>query len=171
MRSSNAPVLLVEDNPSEVLLMRRAWAKAGVRCPLVTAHDGNEALEYLQNSGHYGARRSSVFPALVLADLNMPGRNGFDLLHWIRCESDTPTLVVIILTASELSSDITTAYALGANAFLRKPGTWHGLVELLKDLDHFWLKWPSLPEPFPVPEGRTFLVRNRASATLTTTYR
>ena len=151
-KNGTSSVLLVEDNADDVLLMQRAWTRAGVKVPLELVTDGDEALYYLQGAGQYADRRTFPFPSLVLTDLHLPGTNGFEILRWIRRESEMRGLVVIVLSTSNRSSDIQRAYQLGASSYLVKPSSWHGLTELVHDLDQYWLKWSSFATPPNKPQ-------------------
>lgn len=131
-------ILQVEDDSNDVLLLRHALHKAGIRCDLNVVADGREAINYLQGTGNYSDRMKFPMPDLVLLDLKLPRVKGFEVLEWIRHTLGS-RLIVVVLTASALETDIEKAYALGANAFLTKPSKLIDLQSMLKATCDFWL--------------------------------
>jgi CheY-like chemotaxis protein len=128
-----ASILLVEDNPHDVRLTRIALEEAGTACTLEVARDGDEALAHLRRPG---ARR----PDLVLLDLNMPGKDGREVLREIKGDPGLRRIPVVVLTTSPSPGDVALAYDLHANAYLTKP---MGIVELrslVECLTNFWLR-------------------------------
>jgi len=145
MNRSNA-ILLVEDNPSDVDLTRRAFEKCRVANELVVADDGESALEYLFGEGAYSGRDVSQLPALILLDLNLPRLSGFDVLRRIRSDARTRRLLVVIMTSSREEVDIATGYDLGVNSFVRKPVDFKQFTYCVEQLGLYWLV---LNEPPP----------------------
>jgi CheY-like chemotaxis protein len=154
-------ILQVEDDPNDVFLMRHAMKKAGVTNPVQVASSGQEAIDYLQGGGRFADREKFPLPCLVLLDLKLPRVMGLEVLRWIRQESGM-ALVVVILSASADRSDIATAYALGANAFLTKPSEVEKLHEMVRAIRDFWLGQNTPPEFFTESpmEGVVSLVRS-----------
>jgi len=138
------PILQVEDDANDVILLEHAMKNAGVINPVQVASDGRQAIDYLQGAGKFGDREQYPLPCLVLLDLKLPYVMGLDVLKWIRQQMGTE-LVVVMLTASAEEADIRTAYSLGANAFLTKPSEASRLEEMLKALKDFWLTYNTLP--------------------------
>ena len=136
--------LLAEDSKDDVCLMQKAFGKAGVANPLRVVADGNEAIAYLKGDAPYQNRAENPLPLVLLLDLNMPGRDGFEVLEWVRTQSTLKRLVVIILTASNRADDADRAYELRANFYLTKPGRFEGLVEMSKCLRD-WLRLNHFP--------------------------
>ena len=134
------PVLYVEDEHNDVLLMRRAWAKVGVANPLQAVIDGEEALRYLSGEGQYANRVDHPMPCLVLLDLKMPKMTGLDVLRWIRSQPALQGLRVIIYSSSRLPLDINAAHALRIDAYVVKPGTYDEWVAMVDNLNVYWLK-------------------------------
>jgi CheY-like chemotaxis protein len=132
-------VLLVDDSVNDALLMRTVFERAGFVQPLRFARDGDEAIAYLRGDGLYHDREKFPLPTAVLLDLNMPRKNGFEVLEWIRLQPTLRRLRVYILSASSRAQDIEQAYDLGANSYLVKPGNLDGLMVLAKCLVS-WLK-------------------------------
>lgn len=132
-------VLLVDDSPHDGLLMSTVFGRAGFVHPLQFVHDGDQAISYLRGEGAFGDRKKFPFPTVILLDLNMPRKNGFEVLAWIRQQPVLKRLRVYILSASSRAEDIERAYDLGANSYLVKPGNLDGLTHLAKTLNA-WLK-------------------------------
>ena len=132
-------ILLVEDNPSDVGLTRRAFRKNRLPTTLVVAGDGQEALDYLFATGPHAGRDSAVQPALILLDLRLPLVDGLSVLRRIRSELRTRTIPVVVLTTSTEESDIQAAYTLGANSYIRKPVDYTEFVEAVNQMGLYWL--------------------------------
>ena len=151
-------ILQIEDDPNDVLFLRRAMDNAGVADAIQVATDGREAIAYLQGAGKFADRALFPFPGLVLLDLKLPYVMGLDVLRWIR-KQPWHCLPVLMLTASAEDVDIATAYRLGANAFLRKPSEARQLDEMARAIKDFWLKLNSVPlEVFQEPRVETVMV-------------
>lgn len=133
------PILLVEDNPDDVLLMRRAFRKCNLANPVHVVTDGDEAVAYLSGGAGYADRRRHPMPVLVLLDLKLPKRSGHEVLEWIRGRPGLRRMPVAVLTSSNESADINRAYDLGANAYLLKPVGFESLLEVVRALNLFWL--------------------------------
>ena len=143
---STKTILLVEDNPSDIDLTKRALSKGHILNELVVAEDGQEALDYLFGTGIYAARDSATLPTLILLDLKLPKVDGLEVLVRIRSDSRTKRLPVVILTSSREEQDIATSYDLGANSYIRKPVDFLQFAEAIKNLGLYWLV---LNEPPP----------------------
>ncbi len=127
-------VLLVDDSENDALLMSTIFRKAGFSQPLQFARNGEEAIAYLHGDGRYSDRKQFPFPTTVLLDLNMPRKNGFEVLEWLRSQPSLKRLRVYILSASGRAEDIERAYDLGANSYLVKPSNLDGLMHMAKCL-------------------------------------
>ena len=139
-------ILLVEDNPSDIDLTKRALANANIANKLVVAEDGQEALDYLFGTGHYAGRDAAPLLAVVLLDLKLPKVDGLDILRRIRANRRTKRLPVVILTSSQEEQDIAAGYDLGANSYIRKPVDFSQFAEAIKSMGLYWLV---LNEPPP----------------------
>ncbi len=126
--------------------MKRALASASVSNPLAIVRDGEEAVDYIQGTGKYSDRQSHPVPAILLLDLNMPKKSGFEVLQWIRSQKEFKSLPVIVLSTSNQEHDIRKAYELGANSYLTKPSNFDQLVQMVKMVETNWLKI-NLPPP------------------------
>jgi len=139
-------VLLVEDNPDDVLLTRRAFAKVHSPAPLEVVVDGEEAIDYLRGAGTYADRERFPLPLLILLDLKLPRRSGFEVLEWLRGQPGLRRLPVVVLTSSGQSPDVNRAFDLGANSYLVKPVRLDDLVNLIKTLNLYWLLLNEKPD-------------------------
>jgi two-component system response regulator len=132
-------ILLIEDNPSDIDLTKRALEKGRIANALVVVSDGQEALDYLFGTGDYAGRDSSDFPALTLLDLKLPKVSGLDVLRRIRSDSRTRRIPVVILTSSREEQDIAAGYDLGVNSYIRKPVDFEHFVQSVAQLGLYWL--------------------------------
>ena len=139
MPSLNTTILIVEDDPNDVLFLKMALEAVGVQNPVVEAKDGRDALDYLSGEGPYADRKRYPLPYLLLLDLKLPHLMGLDLLKWIRQRAELDCLIIIVLTSSANPADIDAAYQLGANAYLVKPSSFEKLKALAQSLKDFWL--------------------------------
>lgn len=155
---NNQNILLVEDDSNDVLLIQRAFQKAGLREALKVVRDGSQAIDYLSGKGQYGNRDRFPVPFLVLLDLKMPGTNGFEVLEWLRAEPDLKRVLVVVLTSSNLQTDVDRAYELGANSYLVKPVEFAEMVNLIRRFEVYWTeinRVPSAPQPMSVAHTQT----------------
>jgi CheY-like chemotaxis protein len=143
-------ILLVEDNPSDIELTKRALAKSHIANEMVVAEDGQVALDYLFGHGQHAGRDVNELPALVLLDLNLPRVDGLEALRQIRADSRTSRLPVVILTTSKEELDVARSYDLGANSYIRKPVDF---TQFAQAVEHLGLYWLVLNEPAP-PKAR-----------------
>jgi len=127
-------ILVAEDSADDVLILQKALSQSFIRPQLFVVKDGQECIDYLNGSGVYADRAQHSFPDLLLLDLTMPRKNGFQVLEWIRSRPGFKNLPVVILTCSQKLYDMTTAYQLGANSFLLKPPSQKDLSELSRFL-------------------------------------
>jgi len=142
----NQIILLVEDDASDSVLIRRAFEKAGISDELVRAKDGDDAVAYLDGSAPYQDRLAHPLPCLVLLDIKLPRRSGFEVLSWIRRDPrPLRRIPVVMLTSSRHSVDVNRAYELGANAYSVKPDTSAQLIELIQSIKTFWMQQNEFP--------------------------
>jgi len=139
------PILVVEDNPDDEILMLRALKKNNIANPIVVARDGVEALDYLFGRGQYEGRNPSETPALVLLDLNLPKVDGFQVLKEMRADRRLKYIPVVILTSSNQDRDIIEGYDLGANSYVRKPVDFEEFVDATGKLVLYWLLVNKMP--------------------------
>lgn len=127
-------ILLVDDSENDRLLMRRAFKKAEYDVLLREVHNGEEAIAYLKGDAPYGDRAKFPLPILMLLDLNMPKKNGYDVLAWVRTQPRIRRVSITVLSASMRTEDVDQAYDLGANSFLVKPSNIDELIAMVRCL-------------------------------------
>jgi CheY-like chemotaxis protein len=143
------PLLLAEDDENDVFFMQRAFKQAKIANPLLRVKDGEEAIAYLQGEGAFADRKEFPLPCLILLDLKMPRRNGFEVISWVRSQPVLKRLPIVVLTSSKEDPDINRAYELGASTYLVKPVKFEGLVEMMKALHMYWLMLAETPSVEP----------------------
>jgi len=145
--SDKRVVLLVEDDADHVLLLERAFSRAGVRCTLKVVRDGDEAIRYFEGGAPFDDRGRYPMPDLILLDLKLPRRSGFDVLSWIRGDATAKHLPVVVLTTSEDPGDIERSTDLGANSYVVKPVATEAVLKLVRSLGTYWLQHHRRPMP------------------------
>ncbi len=135
-------ILLVEDNPGDARLTREALAQSKVRNNLNHARDGEEAMAFLRRQGTFG---SAPTPDLVLLDLNLPRRDGREVLEDIKNDAALKHIPVVILTSSQAEEDIMRSYRLHANCFITKPVDLEQLTKVVQGIEQFWFTLVRLP--------------------------
>ncbi len=135
-------ILLVEDNAGDVRLTEEALREGKVRNNLHVARDGVEAIEFLRRQGKFAA---APRPDLVLLDLNLPRRDGREVLAEIKEDPDLRTIPVVVLTTSSAERDILRSYSLHANCYITKPVDLDQFVKVVRSIDEFWLTVVRLP--------------------------
>ena len=136
---NDVPILLAEDDENDIFLLGRALDRAKVPNPLFVVHDGQETIDYLSGSGSYTDRAKFPLPGLMLLDLKMPWKDGFDVLAWLRTQPQFDTLPVVVLTSSALQPDIDRSRQLGVYDYRVKPHSFEDFVRLLDDVRKCWL--------------------------------
>ncbi|MDB6016905.1 MAG: response regulator [Pedosphaera sp.] len=138
-------VLMAEDDDNDVFFMERAFKQAQVINPLHRVKDGEDAISYLKGEGVFADREQHPLPYLILLDLKMPRKNGFEVIQWVREQPVLKRLPIVVLTSSKEDPDVNRAYELGANTYLVKPVKFEGLLEMLKTLNMYWLMLAEKP--------------------------
>lgn len=133
-------ILLIEDDPADSRLIQRALMQVGVPDPVLRLTNGEDAISYMRGDHPYENRRSYPLPTLLLLDIKLPKKNGFEVLDWIRKQL-TPLrrTPVIMMTSSRHSMDVNRAYDLGVNSYLVKPETTEQLVGQCRIINEYWL--------------------------------
>ena len=142
MNGAIVEILLVEDNPGDVRLTQEALKQNKVANNLYVAGDGVEALAFLRREGQYA---DAVRPDVILLDLNLPRKNGHEVLEEIKADEDLKRIPVVILTTSDAEQDIMTSYNQHANCFVTKPLDLHQFIEVVRNIEGFWLSIVKLP--------------------------
>lgn len=143
---SSPTILVVEDNSTEMLLLKRAWQRAKIPNPLQWVLDGVEAIAYLNGDGKWSNREEYPLPALVLLDLKMPLVSGFDVLRWVRQHPVLHKIRVVMFSSSDEPRDINQAYELGTNSYSVKPLHFEDLVRVVDLLSKHWLNLSRSPD-------------------------
>jgi len=138
-------ILLVEDDANDVLLIQRAFQKAGLKNNLKVVRDGEQAIRYLGGQEPYCDRHKHPLPFLILLDLKMPGMNGFDVLEWARRDPAMKRLLIVVLTSSNVQADVDHAYELGANSYLVKPVEFEEMVHMIQRFEIYWAEINRIP--------------------------
>ncbi|UOZ07278.1 MULTISPECIES: response regulator [unclassified Amycolatopsis] len=135
-------ILLVEDDPGDVLMTQEAFEHHKIRNALHVASDGVEALRFLHREGPFA---DAPRPGLILLDLNLPRKDGREVLGEIKQDPALRTIPVVVLTTSEAEEDILRSYDLHANAYVTKPVDFEKFVEVVRQIDDFWVTVVQLP--------------------------
>ena len=136
-------VLLVDDNPADIDLMSEVLAKSKRDLHVNAVSDGAEAIAFINRQGKYAEAPS---PDLIVLDLNLPRKDGREVLAELKTDLALAKIPVVIFTTSQSNSDITRCYELGANCYLRKPGNLPDFVAVVQSMADFWLGFASLPQ-------------------------
>jgi two-component system, chemotaxis family, response regulator Rcp1 len=135
-------ILLVEDNPGDVRLTIEALRDGKVRNNLHVATDGVDAMAFLRHEGEYA---SAVRPDLVLLDLNLPRKDGREVLAEIKTDPELKTIPVVVLTTSRAEQDVLQSYQLQANCYISKPVDLEQFITVVRSIEEFWLTIVTLP--------------------------
>src|SRR3982750_1540372 len=135
-------ILLVEDSPSDVRLIREALKETPVAVQIMVAKDGVEAMEYLRST----ETGSSVRPDLVLLDLNLPRKNGREVLAEVKSSPGLKQIPILVMTSSRADEDIAQAYSLNANCYITKPGDLLEYINVVRAIEDFWFVTATLPD-------------------------
>jgi len=142
MKGNAIEILLVEDNPGDVRLVKEVMKDAKVANSLHLAEDGEEAMAMLRREGKY---IGSVRPDLILLDLNLPGKDGREVLREIKTDENLRRIPVVVLTTSSAEEDILRSYSDYANSYITKPINLNQFISVIKSIENFWLTIVKLP--------------------------
>ena len=145
--TANRPkqILLVEDNPGDVRLTQEALTEGKLSSNLEVVIDGQQAIEYLHRKGPYA---DAIRPDLILLDLNLPKKDGREVLKELKTDGNLKRIPVVVLTTSKAPEDVLQAYGLNANCYIAKPIDLEQFIEVVRSIEHFWLSVATLP-PLP----------------------
>jgi CheY-like chemotaxis protein len=138
METKDFTVLLVEDDLNDIFLVKRAFKLTGLRVPLQIVTDGQEAISYLKGDGKYADRTAHPFPYLIVMDINMPRKSGFEVLEWVKRDSLLRRIPIVIVSSSDNPAEINRAYELGANAYMVKPMDFLAVEHLFQSITQYW---------------------------------
>lgn len=144
--SRRIQILLVEDDPDDVLLTSEVLRETRMPSDLHVAMDGEEAMDFLHQKGRFAA---AAVPDLVLLDLNLPKKDGRQVLAEIKADPNLRRIPVIVLTTSAADQDVAQAYDRHANAYVRKPVGYTALLDVVRSIEHFWVGAVQLPPREP----------------------
>jgi len=146
MNESKVEILLVEDNPQDLELTRRALRKGNLTNDIHVARDGAEALEFLFCEGAYTARKIEDGPKLILLDLKLPKVDGLEVLKRVKSDPRTKTIPVVVLTSSKEQNDVVESYQLGVNSYIVKPVNFEGFSAAVLEVGMYWLLLNQAPK-------------------------
>ena len=146
MLKNTQPILLVEDNDEDFEATRRAFAKTGLKNPIVRCEDGDDALDYLFHRGEYANSDKALRPGIILLDLNLPGTDGREVLTTIKKDDNLKNIPVVVLTTSKDTQDIEACYAAGANSYMHKPVDLGGFFAAIERLTNYWFEVVIFPK-------------------------
>lgn len=138
-------ILLVEDNPDHVLIIKRGLEVNNVVNEVKVTEDGQEALDYLYHRGRYADPQTAPRPGLILLDIKLPKVDGIEVLQRIKRDPSLKAIPVVMLTSSEQEVDIAKSYLEGANSYITKPIQFTEFVEKIKELELYWMLVNKLP--------------------------
>lgn len=139
MNSENPTLLIVEDDDNDFLFLERSLAMANLEADIRRACDGNEAIDYLAGANASANRELYPLPELMVLDLKMPRKNGFEVLAWLREQPDLGSLPVVVFSSSEEPADVERSFDYGASAYLVKPSSYLSYSEVVQTLKQFLL--------------------------------
>ncbi len=135
-------ILLIEDNQSDIVLTLEAIKEAGIKSEIHIVRDGDEALKFLYHKGEF---TDSVTPQLIILDIHLPKKDGFEVLEHIKQDDRLKSIPVVVLSTSEAMKDIDKAYQMHANCFVAKPVDYHRFAEIIHSIEQFWFEIVKLP--------------------------
>lgn len=138
-------MLVAEDDENEQILLKRAFSTLNVHAALTFVKDGDEAVDYLDGAGQFADRNRFPFPDLMLLDIKMPKRDGFEVLEWARGAGGCKCLPVIVLSSSGREEDVERAFRLGANSYLQKTISSGGLLDMARSVESYWVRHNVFP--------------------------
>jgi CheY-like chemotaxis protein len=136
---------MADDDPDDCLLAREALAESRLANDLHFVSDGEELMDYLYQRGRYSIPGSAPRPGLILLDLNMPKKDGREVLKELKLDPHLRQIPVLVLTTSQAEEDILRSYYLGANSYITKPVTFSSLIEVMQTLSKYWFEIVELP--------------------------
>lgn len=145
MQAERKTIFLIEDNRADIRLIQEALKSTAVPCDIAVARDGVEAMAYLRRPPNVADK--PLLPDLILLDLNLPKKDGREVLAEIKADPDLQHIPVVVLTTSRAEDDIFNSYDLHVNCYISKSRNLSQLFTIVKGIEEFWLKTASLPSP------------------------
>jgi CheY-like chemotaxis protein len=138
MSLEQKPILLADDSEDDEVLFKRVLRLSGLVNPVILVRDGEEAIAYLAGEGRYKDREKHPMPKVLMLDLKMPKKSGFDVLEWLKGRPELQELLVVVLTSSERIEDLQRSYKMGADTFLTKPCQVEDMKNLVSGFSGYW---------------------------------
>jgi CheY-like chemotaxis protein len=161
MTAKDQPIVLIaEDNENDIVMLQRAFRQASITAPIQYVSNGEQAIAYLKGEGRFSRRDEFPLPDLLLLDLKMPRKSGFDVLEWLRTQPSLSHLRVVVLTTSEELRDVNRAYALGAASFLTKPVDFVEFKDTIQAMYNYWAAFNRKPKIERPPQWNPLLKRD-----------
>lgn len=135
----NSPILYVEDEEDDALLLKFGFERAGIAQEINVVSDGQQAIDYLCGNKPFSDRQEYPLPCLLLLDLNLPGRSGFDVLGWLETQPELKSLPVVVITSSANKQDVELARKYGVKGYLLKKANLNQIADMAKDIKSRWL--------------------------------
>jgi CheY-like chemotaxis protein len=141
----STPILIVDDDPDDRLIIKEALEEAQVKNPLFFVENGEELIDFLKRRNKFANLTNVQLPGLILTDLNMPRKDGREAILEIKSDSNLCIIPIVVFTTSKTEEDITWTYKLGVNSFITKPLTFNALVDIMSLIVKYWLEIVELP--------------------------
>ena len=145
MKTTIDTLLLIEDDPNDIILFEKAVKKNILPVGFSVVRDGEKAISYLSGCGKYKNRKDYPLPNLIVVDLKLPRKSGFEVLEWIKNHTEVKNIPVVVLSSSKQMQDVKLAYRLGTNSYLVKPVGFKELHKLVEILGQYWLTYNENP--------------------------
>lgn len=133
-----SPLLLVEDEEDDIVIIREAFRKVDPAVPVEVVRGGEDAMRYMAGEGPFADRDRFPLPFLILLDLKMPGWNGFEFMDWLKYQPGLQDTPIVVLTSSGMDDDVRKSFACGAKSYLIKPSDFSDLQELMRLVNLYW---------------------------------
>lgn len=146
-------ILVAEDEPNDRFFIQRAFQDCGTRHRVMFVSDGQQAVDYLDGGAPFDDRQTFPAPAMLIVDVKMPRRNGFEVIQWVRAHRDWHCLPVLVFSSSSLAQDVQRAYQLNANTYLTKPPSYTLLMKAVGEICDYWFLRSQLPHCGPEVPG------------------
>jgi len=144
-KEERMPILLVEDDPDDIEITRRAFLENHITHPLYIVRDGEETIEFLKKTGRYRSNRTLPRPGLILLDLNIPRIDGREVLRQIKQDPELKYIPTVVLTTSKFDEDILQSYHSGANTFITKSLHFKEFSKMIRIISQYWLEVAEIP--------------------------
>lgn len=135
-------ILIIEDNPADARIAKEAFKESNIKYNINVVSDGIQAIDYLRKTEEF---RNAVTPDLILLDLNLPKKDGREVLAEVKSDVNLKTIPIIVLTTSQSEQDITNSYSLHANSYISKPVDLESFLVIIKAIEEYWFKLAKLP--------------------------